>query len=296
MGYEGKLEIKQRCHEEALRIVRDLGDRILETALLNNLGWAKKRADNASGAESDWLAALRIEREIGYRKHEAQTLGFLSLLAAQQGDYRKAQSYFEESLKLARETEDRYGESATLCNASLLSQSLGNYELAFDQALAALTLAQAIGNLDVEQYAHVVLGHARVGLGQWDAAADSYRAALALQRQQDDRFNIAESLAGLARVALAQGDLPGALEHVEEILRIIAGREIDAENGPVHIHLTCYQVLNAMNDPRADDMLRAGYEVLQREASKIVDESFRNAYLESVTYYRELMAVWKARP
>ncbi|NIV37132.1 MAG: hypothetical protein GWN58_49190, partial [Anaerolineae bacterium] len=75
--------------------------------------------------------------------------------------------------------------------------------------------------------------------------------------------------AGLARVAQAQGDGPLAVGHIEEILHQLNGDNLDGNDEPLRVYLTCYQVLRAYGDPRAERILDGAYGLLQQRAAKI---------------------------
>jgi hypothetical protein len=103
-----------------------------------------------------------------------------------------------------------------------------------------------------------------------------------------------DPLAGLAQVALARGDPAGALAHVQEILDQVAERpRLEGTMEPLRVYLTCYQILQANDDPRSKQILRAGYHLLQERANKIEDQDLRRSYLENVPYHREIVAAWE---
>ncbi|MFN2155699.1 MAG: hypothetical protein ACK2UX_10725, partial [Anaerolineae bacterium] len=139
-----------------------------------------------------------------------------------------------------------------------------------------------------------VMVHALLGLGRPAEAARSYWQCLARHREWGRRHLIVEPLAGLARVALAQGDLVAALAHVNEILDHIADRPmLYGLFEPLRIYLTCYRVLLANRDPRVSEILNAAYRLIQERAATIEDQDLRRSYLENVPAHREIAALWK---
>jgi hypothetical protein len=104
-----------------------------------------------------------------------------------------------------------------------------------------------------------------------------------------------ETLAGLARVALAQDDLSQAQAHVQEILNHLEEGTLDGTYEPFRVYLTCYRVLETDGDPRAGEILATAYDLLQERAAKIKDEAMRCSFLENVPAHRELVEVWKNR-
>ena len=144
----------------------------------------------------------------------------------------------------------------------------------------------------------VCLGDALVGLGSLDKGAEAYRRALVLLRELGQVRYAQEALAGLACVCLAQGDLPQAQTLVEEIYGYLQNHtlgNISFGEGPLHVYLTCYRVLQASGDPRADGILEEAHSLLQERAAKISDEEERRSYLENVAANREIVEEWAGR-
>jgi hypothetical protein len=104
-----------------------------------------------------------------------------------------------------------------------------------------------------------------------------------------------EPLAGLARACLGQGEVAQAQVHVEEILEHLdlEGNTLDGTDEPFRVYLTCYRVLCANGDPRAEDILDTAHRLLQERASKIDDEELRHSFLENVPYHREIVAEFR---
>jgi hypothetical protein len=113
------------------------------------------------------------------------------------------------------------------------------------------------------------LGNVGLGLDYLAEAANFYHHSLILRRHLGYQALTMESVAGLARVALGRGDLAQAQAHVEEILSYLdSGGALDGAEEPFWVHLTCYQVLQATHNPRAESILTTAYNLLQARAPK----------------------------
>jgi tetratricopeptide (TPR) repeat protein len=180
----------------------------------------------------------------------------------------------------------------------LLSHHLGDDSAAraySQQALDAIPDPDTLVAVEV-MYASVVLGHALAGLGRPAEAAAAYRQGLAAQRKWGQHHLAVEPLAGLARVALAQGDLAGALVHVDEALAYLQDHPtLYGAFEPLRVYLTCYRVLQANGDPRAGEILGAAFCLIQERAATIEDQDLRRSYLENVRAHREIAATWAER-
>jgi hypothetical protein len=70
---------------------------------------------------------------------------------------------------------------------------------------------------------------------------------------------------------------------------------LDGTDEPSWVYLTCYQVLNANYDSRAEIILSIAYNLLKERAAKIGNETGQQMFWENVPYHRELLAAWLER-
>jgi hypothetical protein len=105
-----------------------------------------------------------------------------------------------------------------------------------------------------------------------------------------------EPLAGLARLALAQGNPSAAKAYIDEIVPHLGYQTYAGIVELIRIYLTCYQGLTAVQDERATPLLTMGYTILQERAAKIEEASLRASYLQIAAHvelarlYREQQA------
>jgi hypothetical protein len=74
-----------------------------------------------------------------------------------------------------------------------------------------------------------------------------------------------------------------------------SGQSLPRTDHPVHIYLTCAQVLSFAGNARAADMLAVGFELTMKRAGRITDNSDRRSYLANVPWLREITELWEAR-
>jgi adenylate cyclase len=274
---------------QALRIYRDIGDRQGEGIILNVIGFTSGYQGNYTQARSHHAQALTICRDIDDRQQEAEALNGLGLVSIFLGDFDSANTFLEQALCIRREIGDQRGQCWVLGNLSQLSNRLGNNEAAREYSQEALRTTEEIGAFPVQGYALTFLGHALVGLGQLAEAATVYQRAVDLRRRLRQHAKVIESLAGLAHVSLLQGDLVLAQTHAEEILSYFQDSVVDGTDDPFRICLTCYRILQANRDPRAEGVLATAHQLLQERAAKISDEELRRSFLERVPANREIV-------
>ena len=182
-----------------------------------------------------------------------------------------------------------------LLNLSQLALWEGDATLALAHARSALNIVIAVQDQVKEAHALHSIGYAELALGRHEAAAATFARAHAQSLTRDDRCKY-DAAAGLARVALAQGDLAGAMLAVEEVLAHLAGGgTLEGADAPHSIRLCCYEVLQRANDPRAAEMLASAHTYLQAQADNVSNTTFRHSFLTNVPVHREIVAIWAAR-
>jgi len=300
----------QDCLEQALAIAREMGYRQGEGWALHDLGLVARTVGDYARARDYFEQNLLLFREIDDRPIEGVTFLNLGVIARSFGDYGGARDYFERGLAIAREIGDRSRESLALHNLGIVAGIQGDYARAQDYCEQALTISREIGSRVVEGYALVAMGNVLVEMVEPGApvaalrqtvsperereyladAADSYRQALDIERELGTPGAIMESLAGLARVSLLQGDLAQAQLQIEEILSYLQrGNTLDGTEEPLRIYLTCCRILRANLDPRAEAILSTAHRLLQEQAAQIGDEETRRSFLDNVAAHREIV-------
>ena len=289
--------------ERMLPLFTRLGDQISKAAALGNLGILASDQGDYAEAKTRYEQALHIHQEVGHP--QGQSTGFVNLgeLCLSLGAYAESEAHLQQALDINREIGARQREALVLAYLGLLSHYLGEDETAQEYSQQALELAQEVGDRPRQGMAWMMLGHALLGLGRLEDAAEAYHNSVALRRELDQPNLAMESLAGLARVALAQGDPMQAQAHVEEILSHLetgapstgSGHALDGATAPFQIYLTCCRVLKANHAPRAQEILATACGLLQERAAKITDEEMRRSFLENVAAHREIVSYYSER-
>jgi tetratricopeptide (TPR) repeat protein len=289
--YIGDFEQARACGEEALRLGREAGTLANEAIGEFNIGFALHYQGDYRGAELHMQRCLMIM----YGNHDWLGDGALGrvgvgLNAMALGDYPAALAHLGGARHTFRELrEDNTDDDAWAQSAlALLHHQLGENQMAREYAARALAIHRKTGYDYRTATALIRLGHALTALKELGEACEVYQEALDLRRQMGQRHLAPEPLAGLARVALLQGDIERALVYSEEILSHLAIGSVDGTDEPLRIYLTCYRVLNANKDPRAEEMLATVHSLLQERAAKIEDKELRRSFLENVVVYREI--------
>jgi hypothetical protein len=71
-----------------------------------------------------------------------------------------------------------------------------------------------------------------------------------------------------------------------------AGATLDATEEPLRVYLACYNVLERMQDPRANQILVSAKQVLEEQTSKLKDEESRSMYIRNVPWRQAIEQAW----
>ena len=252
---EGDFESAIKHLDQALALHRQAGDRGNESGTLANLGFAAMTLGDYAAAQQQLMQALALSAAIGQRKNEGIIRINLGLVLLNLAQPEAAQGQVRQAIDLLRTTEDRWGEAAALRVAGQAAQALGDGVAASELLTASRDLFDQLG-----------LPHLAI-----------------------------EAMAALAAAALARGDHAAAMVEVQAILnRQAGGADLDGTDEPMRIRLQCWQVLNAVADARAPELLAAAWRELSTRAGRIDDAKRRHDFLQAVPFHREIAAAWHA--
>jgi predicted ATPase/DNA-binding SARP family transcriptional activator/class 3 adenylate cyclase len=283
--------------EQSLSICREIDDRNFVAESFYNLGILCTDLADYASARNSLEQSFLVFRGLGFALGEGWALVARGVVLHCQGDYASARDCYEHALRISREIDAWQVEAKALMYMGLLSHHLGDDRVALEYSQQAIDVMRT---LDVGWavdllYVFTVRGHALVNLGQPRKAIEAYQQSLALRTERGQFHLTVEPLAGIARAALAQGDIERATQSVADIMDYLRSHPaLEGTLEPLRIYLTCYTVLQANDDPRADEVLDSAYHLLQERARTIEDGNLQQSYLENVTIHREITTAWRA--
>ena len=293
---QGDLEAGSSFAHQGLIEARERGLRANEAFLLNALAIVANLHGDVVGTLEMTRQNLLIYRELGDRQNEAVSLSNLGAAWLNLGDLAQAQRDSDEALRMLRANGDRVVEGVTLGRLSNLALWRGDDARALALARAQLDSAVATQARDREVHALLWLGEVELALGRHAAARQAFEDARARALAIGSPWHH-DAAAGLARVALGQGDAATALREVEALLTQLAGIDtLEGMNEPRLIELTCYRVLAGANgDSRATEWIARANEAVQAQAATIADAALRRGFLQNIPHHREIIAAWASR-
>lgn len=280
---------------QGLEEARRLGLRDVEARLHNTLAVAAGRQGDYAKALDLERQNLLIHRETGDRINEAISQSNLGEGWLNLGDLAQARHEMDAALGLLRANGDRVIEGGTLAYLAALALWDGEETRALALARQALDIAQAAQAREEAVIAGRRLGDAEAALGRRAEARQAYEQALTLAREIGDA-KAHDVGAGLARLALAGGDVGTALAALQPLLdHVDADGTLDGTEEPRRIELTAHQVLARAGDPRADGWLLRAHQALMVQAEAIERSggaALRQGFLQNIPHHREIVATW----
>jgi len=280
---------------------RALGLKRLEVFLVNALGICSELTGD-TGRQLDYLLqGLALGREIDDRRIEAVLYANAGLIFLRLGGDAQARQHLEDALRRNRELGIREMEGHVLCSMAELLLRQGDGSGAHAAAEAALAIAIEVRSRLYETSALAAVANSDLLLGQRDQAAENFQRMEILAREIAYPAAILDALEGQTRLALAYGSTEEAVDALNRLLAYAEARDESAGGrggrlaGSMEhwIRLTTYKVWSRCSDKRAGAALEHAHSALMSEAQRIVDEGWRQSFLENIPEHREIVSLWK---
>lgn len=289
--YQHEYHQARAYHIQAQRLHRSLGDRRGEGSTFINLGAVTRELGDYVAAHDYCLQGLQVFLEIGDRMGESAIRCNLATTLRDLGDYAAARAAYEQSLQICREIDNHQVAGEAMAYLALVSYLQGETDATLALVQQAIAVLEDIGDREQHSAALTWRGHALSKQGRLDAARCAYQQALDL-RQAMSQANLAmDPLAGLARVALAQGQRKQAHTMAEAILQHLTDGSLDGTIEPMRVALTCYRVLHEARDIRADTVLATAYHLLHQRAAHISEAALKHQFLAQLIHQEILREV-----
>jgi DNA-binding SARP family transcriptional activator/predicted ATPase len=294
IGDEGDFPTARAYLRQALAIYEEKGARPRQAMVLNQLGYVTQRLGEFTEAQRYFTAALDIAQAIEAAEQQLVAYWRLAQLALEVGDLDTTAGYLAQASVYFQEVELPDLECDIQLLYSRYWQERGNTEVAQEYARRACNLARDGVQSHVPACA-VRLAHALLPSSDWAAAQVLYQEALTLWQEQKRPHYAVEAQAGLAEVALAQGDLATAVAHALTILDFIQAsppaRALCAVEEPARVYWSCYQALQAAGkEALAEALLRSARDWLNTRMAGLPHEQ-RQLYQQNVAANRMILAL-----
>ncbi len=220
--------------QEALDNFHEIDDKTGEANILSNLGSIYYMLGNSTKALELHFASLKISENIDNKLRIGTSFNNIGTVYLEnKSTMEEALSFFKRSLAVFQDIEEEQGMATAAMNIGEVYFLNSKYDSAIHFHQLALELCD--GTIDAT-FPLTQLGEINAKLGNFQQAYDFHRRSLAISERLDAKFEMTQSLIGLAKTQKIQKDFEGAIQTFERA-KLLA-REIDAKNELVDVHLS----------------------------------------------------------
>jgi tetratricopeptide (TPR) repeat protein len=196
-------DVVDKWYEEALKILRNLGDNWWASYTLLMMGWHRILVNEAISAKSLFEESLAFARQA----QEAWILGYaLRGLGAvmERFDYAAARPILEESLLYTQATGDRWALADVLKQLGTIAWAQGDFVRLASLSERSLEIFQEMGDMEFRAESFALLARAMLGQGEFKRAAEFCRESLMLAKKVGYDVQIGEAMVMQACIAEAK--------------------------------------------------------------------------------------------
>jgi CHAT domain-containing protein/Tfp pilus assembly protein PilF len=206
--------------DQALTVWRDIGDRHLEAITLSINGRVYYAQGDPQKALESYSLALPVMRAVGDQSGEAGMFTQIGTVYRLLGEPQKALDHFAQALPLWRAVGDRRNEATVLNNMGTVYSLLGDPQKALHYLDQALPSARAIKDPRLEAATLTNLGYVYNLLEKPETALEYLNQALIVTRANGDRRTEAAALTHMGTAYSALRDQRKAVEYLERALQL----------------------------------------------------------------------------
>ncbi|HEX2272155.1 MAG TPA: tetratricopeptide repeat protein, partial [Pyrinomonadaceae bacterium] len=288
---------------EALRLMREAGDRRGEAMTIANMGMIYNRLGEPQKAIEHLDQALAGWRSIGDRHLEVITLSIKGGVYYGRGEPQKALESYSLALPVTRAVGDQSGEAGMFTQIGSIYRLLGEPQAALDHFAQALPLWHAVGDRRNEATVLNNMGTVYHLLGDSQKALHYFQQALPLARAISDRRNEAAILTNMGNVYNVLGEPEKALQYLDQALVVVRNsRDRRTEAGVLTHTGSAYSSLKQHGKAveYLERALQLRVAVNDRQGEAITLNHFGRAFevagepRKALEHYDKALTIWRA--
>lgn len=272
---------------------KGIDDEELLVRLLTNVSVHYNVTGNFGKAAALCEQQVTVSDQVGDKFGEAFGLGNLGFNYHQLGQFEKGRNALQRALKLNEELGARRMRAVNLLNLGFSNWRIGDLEDAMETLFGALAEFEAVGDSLGRGYSHLYKAFVLEGMGDCHGARDSYQDAISILSEIGLQGNVQDAMAGLARCALAGGQIEEAQGYALDLWEFLELNQEKNMELPVWAYLTCASIFEASGDEANERAaIEGGHQQLMSLADNIDEQEWRESFLENVPEHRALLKMW----
>ncbi len=225
---KGKLDSALFFHKQSYDYRITINDSLGMASSLNNQGIVYDQLGNYPSSLQCYFQALKIyENQSDAPYDVAMVLGNIGIVYKKQKEFKSVIEYYEKALKIYQEVNSEFGQTVTKGNMSGVLLLTGDFNSAIAYAQEAKEGYQKLGYVRYVPYMLNNLAVANDSLGKTQQARAIYLDAVKLHKEQDNPFELANTLVGLANNYRKAKNFKQGIQTANEALSY--SRKVDAK-------------------------------------------------------------------
>jgi tetratricopeptide (TPR) repeat protein len=216
----GKRKEAIRYYNQALQIMKKMGDQSGQANTLNDIGFNYYLLHEHEKALEHYNQALLIMEEEKDRSMVASILTNIGLVHGRKWEFEKASANYEKALLITEEPQDRKGLWAALIDTGLGYFSLGNGEKALELFNRALPIIEELGVRASIAITLSNIGSVYKTQGELETSLENYSRALSITTIIGDREFERDTRYSIVEIFRSQDRFNDALEQLEQIIAL----------------------------------------------------------------------------
>lgn len=224
--------------QEALKYFREINEKTGEANILSNLGSIYYMLGNSSKALELHFESLNISEQLGNNLRIGTSLNNIgTVYLKNRSTINESLTFFKKSLEVFQDIEEKQGMATASMNIGEVYFIESKYDSAIYYHQMALELCD--GTIDAT-FPLTQLGEINAALGNFQKASGFHKRALEISEKLDAKFELTQSLIGLAKTQRKQKDFEGAISTLERAKLLAI--EIDAKNELLDVYLNLAEI------------------------------------------------------
>lgn len=216
--HQGEYRNAEKFCQEALKIIPENSDPLIEAEILNNLGQVYWQLAEWAQAISVHRRSLQLKEKLGDQYGIATSLNNLGLVYYRMYDWDRAAECHQKSFLIRERIGDISGLARSYNNLALIYRHLYDWDKAMDYHSKCLQTMERIGSSYELAVSHTNLGLIHKARSEWDQAIWSYQRAIQIASNIGARNVLMDAYIRIAELFLSLGSVENAGQYCQQAM------------------------------------------------------------------------------